>query len=197
MRSNFNTRRQGRPPTSRRFRFIERLEPRTLLAAGIIELGASDNIALDQPRVAVEFAKDIDPGPGVQWESIGPGLFNTFLLDTGASSVLTMATAIADIEQSRLGWEVQGALLEAGVAGDHLLDVSIPYRFDFAGSNGIRHTLLRCADHVRCQQRLQQFWTVGAGRHAGDGGSRDVARLHRLVGRRSGPRQHLHGHRVS
>lgn len=134
------THRFARRP-SRRQCSIELLETRDLLAAGIIELGASDNIALDQPRVAVEFAKDIDPGPGVQWESIGPGLFNTFLLDTGASSVLTMASAIADIEQSRLGYEVQGALMETGVAGEHLLDVSIDYRFDFAGSNGIRYTM--------------------------------------------------------
>ena len=108
----------------------------------MIELGPSDNIALDQPRVAIELAADVDPGPGVQWESLGPSLFNTFLLDTGASSVLAMATAIADLEQSRLGYDTQGLLLEGGVAGDHLLDVSIPYRFDFAGSNGIRHTLL-------------------------------------------------------
>ncbi len=112
-----------------------------LLAAGIIELGPSDNIALDQPRVAIELAKDVDPGPGVRWESIGPDLFNTFLLDTGASSVLAMATAIADMEQSRLGYDVQGSLLEQGVAGDHLLDVSVPYRFDFAGSDGTRHTI--------------------------------------------------------
>ncbi len=130
-----------RSNVTRRLHRIEVLETRALLAAGFVELGPSDNIALDQPRVAVEFAKDIDPGPGVQWESIGPGLFNTFLLDTGASSVLTMGSAIADIEQTRLGYEVQGALLETGVAGDHLLDVSIPYRFDFAGSNGVRHTL--------------------------------------------------------
>ncbi len=138
---NHFPRRQQRWPRPWRVRCLERLEPRTLLAAGIIELGPSDNIALDQPRVAVEFAADTDPGPGVQWESIGPGLFNTFLLDTGASSVLAMATAIADIEQSRLGYDVQGALLEQGVAGDHLLDVSVPYRFDFAGSSGIRHTI--------------------------------------------------------
>jgi hypothetical protein len=126
----------------RRIGWYQQLETRRLLAVGTIELGPSDNIALDQPRVAIELAADIDPGPGVQWESLGPSLFNTFLLDTGASSVLAMATAIADLEQSRLGYDTQGFLLEGGVAGDQLLDVSVPYRFDFAGSNGIRHTLL-------------------------------------------------------
>nr|WP_143547780.1 GEVED domain-containing protein [Rhodopirellula sp. SM50] len=126
----------------RRRRLFEQLERRNLLAAGFVELGASDNIALDQPRVAVEFAADVDPGPGVRWESLGPDLFNTFLLDTGASSILTMATAIADMEDSPVGYDVQGQLLEGGVAGEHLLDVSVPYRFDFAGSNGERHTLL-------------------------------------------------------
>ncbi|QEF99095.1 hypothetical protein Mal15_31550 [Stieleria maiorica] len=126
----------------RRRHCLERLERRNLLAAGFVELGASDNIALDQPRVAVEFAADVDPGPGIRWESLGPDLFNTFLLDTGASSILTMATAIADMEDSRLGYDVQGQLLEGGVAGTHLLDVSVPYRFDYAGSNGQRHTIL-------------------------------------------------------
>ncbi len=131
-----------RKKSCRRAGRYEQLESRRLLAVGMIELGPSDNIALDQPRVAVELAADIDPGPGVQWESLGPSLFNTFLLDTGASSVLAMATAIADLEQSRLGYDTQGLLLEGGVAGDQLLDVSVPYRLDFAGSNGIRHTLL-------------------------------------------------------
>ena len=79
MRSKRDLKQNRFPRKRRRLGLIETLESRSLLAAGIIELGASDNIALDQPRVAVELAKDIDPGPGVVYESIGPGLFNTFL----------------------------------------------------------------------------------------------------------------------
>jgi hypothetical protein len=33
---------------------FEQLEERTLLAGGVIELGPSDNIAIDQPRASVE-----------------------------------------------------------------------------------------------------------------------------------------------
>ena len=47
----------------RRFRHLvlEKLEVRAMLA-GIIEFGPSDNIALDQPRVAMELIKDGQPG---------------------------------------------------------------------------------------------------------------------------------------
>jgi len=114
---------------------------RAMLAAGIIELGPSDNIALDQPRVAMELIKDVDPGAGVQWESVGPSIFNTFLLDTGANSVLAMATAVGDMKGPPIAYETQGKFEEKGVAGDHPMDISIAYRFDFAGSSGIRNTL--------------------------------------------------------
>lgn len=125
----------------RRFRrpAAERLEQRQLLAVGIIELGPSDNIALDQPRAAVELLADVDPGPGQQWESVGPSVFNTFLLDTGANSVLAMATAVNDLDPDL--YATQGEFVEVGVAGVHELDISVPYRFDFAGTSGIRHTL--------------------------------------------------------
>ncbi len=53
----------------RRLGILEILEPRTLLSASPIdgrpyfELGPSDNVAWDQPRVTVEF---VDIGPGVR-----------------------------------------------------------------------------------------------------------------------------------
>jgi len=112
------------------------------MLAGIIELGPSDNIALDQPRVAMELIKDVDPDPNVeQWVSVGPSVFNTFLLDTGANSVLAMATAVADMEGPPLAYETDGKFIEKGVAGDHPMDISAAYRFDFAGTSGVRHTL--------------------------------------------------------
>lgn len=138
---HFSRRRHAREHSARRFRrpWPERLEPRTLLAVGTIELGPSDNIALDQPRVAVELLLDTDPSPGEQWETVGPNTFNTFLLDTGANSVLAMATAVSDMTPGR--YATQGEFVEQGVAGEHPMDISIPYRFDFAGTSGIRHTL--------------------------------------------------------
>ncbi len=122
---------------------LEPLEIRALLSVGAIELGPSDNIALDQPRVAVELLSDVNPDPAIeQWESVGPGVFNTFLLDTGANSVLAMATAVSDMIQPPLAYQTEGEFVEVGVGGDHPMDVSASYRFDFAGTSGIRNTLL-------------------------------------------------------
>lgn len=75
------------------------------------------------------------------WASVGPDIFNTLLLDTGANSVLAMATAVNDLEQPPVAYDTQGLFDEVGVGGSHLMDVSVPYRFDFAGSNGVRNTL--------------------------------------------------------
>lgn len=111
------------------------------MLAGIIELGPSDNIALDQPRVAVELLSDADPGPGENWQTVGPTVFNTFLLDTGANSVLAMATAVSDMVANTNGYHTQGKFVETGVAGSHPLDISVPYQFDFAGTSGVRQTL--------------------------------------------------------
>jgi hypothetical protein len=96
-------------------------------------------VALDQPRVAIELLADVDPGPGQLWESVGPSVFNTFLLDTGANSVLAMATAVNDLDPDL--YAIQGEFVEQGVAGQHPMDISVAYRFDFAGTSGIRHTL--------------------------------------------------------
>ncbi len=124
----------------RRLGSFESLEPRRLLSLGFIDLGPSDNIAIDQPRVAVELLESTGPGPD-DWGSVGPSMFNTFLLDTGANSILAMATAVADMAQPPYPYQTQGTFVEQGVAGDHLMDISVPYRFDFAGTSGIRNTL--------------------------------------------------------
>lgn len=97
-------------------------------------------IALDQPRVAVELLVPTGTGPD-DWGCVGPSMFNTFLLDTGANSVLAMATAVDDLSQPPYAWTTQGEFLEAGVAGDHEMDISVPYRFDFAGTRGICSTI--------------------------------------------------------
>ncbi len=129
----------GRCLKSRRLT-LEPLEQRTLLAAGMIDLGPSDNIALDQPRVAIELLTPTGPGPD-DWGSVGPSMFNTFLLDTGANGILAMATAVDDMSQAPYVYETQGTFLEVGVAGDHEMDISVPYRFDFAGTSGVRNTI--------------------------------------------------------
>ena len=51
-------------------------------------LGRSDNIAIDQPKVTIEVI-DTENGDA----SLGPATFSTFLLDTGATSILAAAEA--------------------------------------------------------------------------------------------------------
>jgi len=122
---------------------FEPLEGRWLLSAGplegrpYIDLGPSDNVAWDQPRVAVELLTDA-AGTG----SVGPTLFNTFLLDTGANSILAFATAVDDMDDPPHVYATEGRFEEIGVAGTHYFDISLPYRFDFAGTSGVRNTLL-------------------------------------------------------
>ena len=122
---------------------FEMLELRLALSAGSIDgrpyvdLGPSDNVAWDQPRVAVELLTDA-AGTG----SVGPGIFNTFLLDTGANSVLIFASAVAEMAQPPHPYQTEGVFEEFGVGGTQLFDISAPYRLDFAGSTGVRQTLL-------------------------------------------------------
>ncbi|MDY0171020.1 MAG: FG-GAP-like repeat-containing protein, partial [Thermoguttaceae bacterium] len=131
-----------RPRTHFRRPVLEPLEPRAMLSAGAIELGPSDNIALDQPRVAIELIEDLNPDPDVhQWASVGPSVFNTFLLDTGANSVLAMATAVSDMQQPPVVYRTEGEFEEAGVGGQHPMDISASYRLDFAGTTGDRNTI--------------------------------------------------------
>ncbi len=102
-----------------------------------VDLGTSDNVAWDQPRVAVEVLTDA-AGSG----SVGPTIFNTWLLDTGANSTMAFATAVDDMDDLPHIYQTVGKFEEFGVAGTQLFDISAPYRFDFAGSDGERSTLL-------------------------------------------------------
>lgn len=98
-----------------------------------VDLGPSDNVAWDQPRVAVELLSD-DEGS----VSIGPSILKTWLLDTGSNSTMAFKSAVDDMN----GYETEGKFVEFGVAGDHEFDISAAYRFDFAGRTYVRNTLL-------------------------------------------------------
>ena len=117
---------------------FERLERRTVLdGAGprpFIDLGPSDNVALDQPRVTVEFGD-------ASGQSIGPDIFNSWLLDTGANTVLAFQTAIDDMNGSPPEYRVEGVFEELGIGGSQIFDISAPYRLDFAGASGVRQTI--------------------------------------------------------
>ncbi|MEQ1829297.1 MAG: retropepsin-like aspartic protease [Pirellula sp.] len=125
----------------RRVGSFELLENRLLMSASsingrpFIDLGPSDNVALDQPRVVIEMGNSLN-------QSIGPEIFNSMLLDTGANTILMFQTAINDLNSSPPPYATNGFFEEIGVGGSSLYDLSIPYRFDFAGESGERQTLL-------------------------------------------------------
>ncbi|WP_168221952.1 retropepsin-like aspartic protease [Aquisphaera giovannonii] len=101
-----------------------------------IMLGPDDNIAIDQPGVSVNL--ELDPAnPDATW----PSLYNQFVLDTGATSILAAADASTDLKSSGLYQVYPTQYLEQGVGGYTAMDVSHPYGFDFAGTNGIPHHL--------------------------------------------------------
>jgi len=99
----------------------------------LVVLGPSDNVAIDQPRVAVEV---LDPDSG---SSLGPETSNTFLLDTGANGILAVGYAVGELQAN--GYQVEGTFVEGGIAGPAVYDVSAVYDFDFAGTDGSRQSL--------------------------------------------------------
>jgi len=103
-------------------------------ARPVIYLGPSDNLALDQPRVAVEVYQT-NP-----IHSFGPEWFNYFVLDTGANGI--MAGGGATQEMTDKGYQVVAEYLEYGFGGAEIFGVSDEYYMDFAGTTGIRNTLV-------------------------------------------------------
>ncbi len=93
-----------------------------------VRLGPADELALDQPRVAVQL---VEPDTG---RILGPTLANTFLLDTGANSILAVDDAVAELNKA--GYRTEGTFFERGVAGATPFDVSAEYDVHFAGSDG-------------------------------------------------------------
>jgi len=103
----------------------------TATAAPYIVLGSSDGVALDQPR------------GGVRWldgaSSLGPDYYNEFLFDTGANSIVAFGWATDELEGN--GYETEGTFEEQGVGGFVTYNVSAPYTFQFAGSDGDERTI--------------------------------------------------------
>ncbi|MCA9156703.1 MAG: aspartyl protease family protein [Planctomycetales bacterium] len=97
------------------------------------DLGPSDGVAWDQPRVTMQL---IDEAENI----IGPTTFNEWLLDTGANTILGFQTAVGDMTGPP-AYQTEGQFEELGVGGTSLYDISKSYRFDFAGESGIRNTL--------------------------------------------------------
>ena len=110
------------------------LVPVQLLAnAPTITLGFADQLAFDQPRIDIQL---VDPDTGV---TLGPDFASSFLLDTGANSILAVDDAI--LELNRGGYQVDGQFFERGVAGVTEFDVSAEYDIRFVGSDNREHVI--------------------------------------------------------
>lgn len=130
---------------------FELLETRRMLSASsidgrpFVDIGPSDNVAWDQPRVTVQFLTEdfpdgTDPSSNI---IVGPNTFNTWLLDTGANTTLVFQTAVNDMREFEPRYQTSGLYAELGVGGLSFYDTSIPYRFDFSDSTDFeRNTLL-------------------------------------------------------
>jgi len=97
-----------------------------------IILGPSDNLAADQPRVAIQL---VDP---LSETDIGPKLYS-FLLDTAANGIIAAGSAVAEWDQS--GYDVEGTYLELGIGGYQVYDVSAEYDLRFFGSDDLSEVL--------------------------------------------------------
>ena len=92
-----------------------------------IVLGPADELAIDQPRVAVNL---VDPRTG---KNLGPDFASTFLLDTGANGILIVDDAIFELNSN--GYQTEGTFFEQGVAGFTEFDVSAEYDILVSDSN--------------------------------------------------------------
>jgi hypothetical protein len=107
-----------------------------LEAGFFIDLGPSDGLALDQPRVAIEVI--VEEGAETP-RSLGPEFSNTLLVDTAANSIVLVGSAVSELNTA--GYQTVAVYDEQGIAGVAPMNVSVPYRLDFAGETGIRQTL--------------------------------------------------------
>jgi Aspartyl protease len=100
--------------------------------APYITLGPSDGFALDQPRVQIAVVD-------AQGHSLGPEFSNTFLLDTGSSSILAAAPAISELLDA--GYQTVAQYDEQGIAGYTTMEVSQAYEVLVAGESGVPHAI--------------------------------------------------------
>ncbi len=105
----------------------------SLASTPYILLGPSDNVAIDQPRVAVRVEGLSTPQAPV------PDIGNTFLLDTGAQGLMAVGYAVNELDAA--GYVTEAVYMEQGVAGYQPFDVSAEYDFSFAGTIGFAYTL--------------------------------------------------------
>jgi autotransporter-associated beta strand protein len=96
-------------------------------AGGTIDLGLSDEFTISQPVVQIQVG------------TFGALDLNEYLLDTGASGILAGANSSAELRGK--GLITEATYVDFGVAGPQSTDVSRPYDFYFAGTDGVPQLL--------------------------------------------------------
>ena len=111
------------------------LAAETACAAPWIDMGVKDEIAFDQPAVTFEMLAN--DGSGTSLGPHGGDIFsisNRFILDTGATSIIAINGAESELRDN--GYVTENTVLEQGVAGFSILDVSAPYIVEVTDSGG-------------------------------------------------------------
>jgi len=108
-------------------------------ARSFINLGPKDDFAFDQPAITIEVFEQTGSGNNVvKGSSLGPsggGFFttNSFILDTGATSIIAFSEPEHELRDN--GYVTENTVLEQGVSGFEELDVSKPYYLEFTDSS--------------------------------------------------------------
>ena len=110
-----------------------------------VYMGHKDQVAGHQPQAQIEVLSNdgsFSFGPAGDPEDPLGGIFgsaSTLLVDTGASSFFLMNDAETSVKQN--GYVVENQVLEQGVSGFSLVDVSAPYQVRVTGDDEVEHSL--------------------------------------------------------
>ena len=103
-----------------------------LLAGGYIDLGDNTGATLTQPGVQVEVLRTNGAPFGLE-----PN--NSFLLDTGATGIITASAATTDL--TGLGVQTVAQYNDSGIGGAEMVGITAPYTFQYAGTDGVALSL--------------------------------------------------------
>ncbi len=115
------------------------------LGRAFIDMGHKDQIAGHQPQAQIEiFTSDgsTSLGPSAATDDPLAGIFgttSTLLVDTGASSIFLMNDAETVVKQN--GFVIDNQVLEQGVSGFSLVNVSAPYQIHITDDIGAEHVI--------------------------------------------------------
>lgn len=102
----------------------------TASANWTVTLGPSDGFAVSQPQVAVG-VYTLDGAT-----ALGPENYNTFVLDTGSTTILAGADASGELA-SHSQFQTVATYYESGIGGFTPTEISDNYQFAYAGNNGV------------------------------------------------------------